>query len=102
MPSEEAKKEMLQKHFLYEFEMLIVALEIVRSNFTFPMLNRKRESITLETSLIHARSLLEFFYYEPSRDDRPYAQEFLKERVVWADIRPDKTEMILKLQIVKN
>ncbi len=98
MQTEADKKEMLQIHFLYECEMLVVALEVVTSEFSKEMLNRKKESVALEIFLLHARSLLEFFYYPPTKPERPCAQHFLKEGIVWKDIVPLKTANIKKLE----
>lgn len=97
--SDEEKRELLNEHFFYEFMMMrgtLIRSNSLRNitlpydeNLVFPLGN----NIYVEEILLHARNLLEFFYYDDTKQDKASAIEFMKNDAKWQDIRPDKAKM---------
>ncbi|MBU4266496.1 MAG: hypothetical protein KKE96_04640 [Candidatus Altiarchaeota archaeon] len=97
--SDGKKRELLNEHFFYEFMMMRGILICYNSlknialtyskNLVFPLGN----NICVEETLLHARNLLEFFYYDDISQDKASASEFMKKGVGWDRIRPDKTKL---------
>ena len=86
----EEKKNYLEKHFTYEMEMLIFSCEFLKREATDQM----RINLGLENFLLHGRSLLEFFYYDP-HDKYLRAINFIPK---FKQIRPEKTLNLCELE----
>jgi hypothetical protein len=90
-------KKFLEEHFSYEVEMLYFS---VTKLIEFKQINDSGGiNMALETFLLHARNLREFFYYDTKKfptDAR--ASDFFEEGNLWREIRPDETDSILKIK----
>ncbi|MFA6098809.1 MAG: hypothetical protein WCV50_03475 [Patescibacteria group bacterium] len=89
------KKAWLIEHFAYEDDML---------NFSFNKIfeclkqqEQKSLQMALECFLLHARNLLEFFYYRKNGKSYIRAIDFIESKQ-WEKLLPKKTARIIKLQ----
>jgi len=94
--TDEEKQELLGEHFYYEVKMLsFTATKLIE----FTQIDIWNKNMALETFLLHARNLREFFYRDSKQhetDARAY--EFVKERNKWEEARPEETEWIKKVR----
>jgi hypothetical protein len=114
-PSEKDKREYFEEHFLYEVRMLLYSFEQLVtcqnvsdvSNRTLTQVstpwvdqfwgqsrNGNAGNMALETFLLHARNLREFFYTEPKFPDDARAFHFFPDKNSWEKLRPNETASI--------
>ena len=114
-PSEKDKREYFEEHFLYEvslfiysFEQLAMCPNIVKeinqtstqvstpwvSQFGSQFRDGNSRNMALETFLLHARNLREFFYSDRKRDDDARAFHFFPDKNSWEKLRPKETDSI--------
>lgn len=92
---DEEKKRYLREHFYYEVKMLDFAAAKLAEFAPTDIWNR---NMALETFLLHARNLKEFFYYKPCK---PYlrAYDFVENETEWDRDKPaEKTHWIKEVE----
>jgi len=88
----------LEEHFYYEVSMLIFA---VHRLFEITHSGRRDQSsinMALETLLLHARNLREFFYAKPRRRDDARPEDFVGDIDKWKRERPEETDLIKEVR----
>lgn len=119
-PTDEDKKEYLEEHLVYEVEMLLYSFgqltkctniveecsltstQISTPNVTqFWGQSRDKNfgNMALETFLLHARNLREFFYKDDKgRPDDARAFELFMDKDPWKKLRPNETDSIKEVK----
>ena len=96
--SGQKEKAFLEEHFYYEVSMLIFA---VRRLFEITRNGRRDQNsinMALETLLLHARNLREFFYAEMRQKDDARPENFAGDIDKWKRERPEETDLIKEVR----
>lgn len=92
---DEEKKCYLREHFYYEVKMLVFSvpkiIEFQRAK------NQGSTNMALEDCLLHARNLMEFFYYKPHKLYLR-AYDFVENKTKWDRDKPEKTHWIKEVE----
>jgi hypothetical protein len=95
MLKESEKKAWLAEHFAYEDDMLNYSfnktLEFLKQR------DQKNLQMALECFLLHARILLEFFYYKKNKKSYVRAADFIESKQ-WEALLPKKSPRLNQLQ----
>lgn len=118
-PTDEDKKEYLEEHLVYEVEMLLYSFgqltkctniveecSLTSTQISTPNVTQfwgqSRDgnfgNMALETFLLHARNLREFFYKQDKRSDDARACDFFTHRDSWEKLKPNETDSIAKVK----
>lgn len=92
--NDEEKKRYLREHFYYEVKMLHFAVCKFALTDILDIWNR---NMALETFLLHARNLKEFFYYKPCKKYLR-AYDFVENEIKWDRDKPKKTHWIIEVE----
>lgn len=88
--------------FLYEFNMFKLAVKAhINLASRYPAIQEILKNVTLESLLVHARNLIDFFFGPPIEKDDIRAFHFIKGDRLW---HPSKSEYLknIRLDIHKN
>ena len=92
------KIELLKEHFFYEITNLSQILEYADQLSQEGKTEQFFKNIIIDSFLLHARNLFEFFYYDGDKKDYARASHFLDSTKDWTKLRPDETTWLNKLK----
>ncbi len=84
------------EHLAYELEMFFATA--VEQMFPDGKMSGNVKNALLESFLVHARSLLFFFYPGAVQPDDAFAQHFMKSDIIWAVVRPNLSPALRRVQ----